>query len=129
MPDLTQQDKDELARFAGGVSKHGYYKGECWVFHDGVFNPDGISVGASHFTWISKSDWSPATKPEHGDLVLRALVKAMAKKHKMSILWGWQKVLADLVNETWNLDKRFDFWPAVCAAALELIRQNKQEGA
>ncbi len=110
---LTPQQLTDLARFAGGtfVDSQSWDEPSYWDFPNGLY--------------IIHDKWDPL-KPEHGDLALRALVKAMAKKHKMSILWGWQKVLADLANETWNLDKRFDFWPAVCAAALEQDKLDKK---
>ena len=115
MPDLTQQQKDELARWAGGIDM-GYGVGPGWIF-------DGHAFIAYH-------DWSPATKPEHGDLVLRALVK---KGYWPDMDFRRSVVVIDIWNE--NVEEWMEFvkrpggswWPdAVCAAALAVIEQRKE---
>ena len=103
----------ELAEFAGlekGMDSDPIGCGQ-YNNHEAYFDSSGKYV-------CSIGSWQPHKVPAHGDLVLRALVTHAATKHAMSTVWGWQKVLAGFVDETWNLTWRFDFWPAVCRAAL-----------
>lgn len=108
MPNLTQQKKDELARWCGGVLRE----------HEAQWNiPKAWVFAAAPFV-IVYDDWSPATRPEHGDLVLRALANKVGRMRAISMVWKQMALKA----KSW--------WPeAVYAAALELIEQNKQKGA
>ena len=111
MPSLTQQQKDNLAVFAGGwrdkPSK------PRWIF------PSGEVIAYQH--------WDPF-KPEQGDLVLRALVNYEAETFDLPYPIAWSTALKRLSEAAFSERGRFGFWPAICLVALELIRQNKQEG-
>ena len=107
MLNLTQSQKDDLAMFAGGtlhISAQLVHKSNLafWDFK------------GKRIAWY---DWSPADKPAHGDLVMRALVERMG--------WGW--VREEVFALGWMANKADKdaswFWPAVCDAALKVIEQ------
>ncbi len=61
---------------------------------------------------ISTGNWQPHVKPEHGWLILQALAENAG---------GWFYVLRLLSDRAFGNESRFDFWPAVCRAAFEVV--------
>ena len=105
MPDLTQEQKDRLARFAGAE----YYletHATCnfWLFDRAKTK----YVGA-----VKTTNWSPAENPAHGWMVLEALVEKQS----------WDRVLIMLVKGNLQCDEfghKFDLWSKICKLALEV---------
>ncbi len=125
---LTGQQLGDLARFAGVVRKRFLFP--YAEVKAGPLKEPMICYAHKGKFVCQISAWSPATKPEHGDLVLRALRKHGAG---VKILVFPEPVNSPICRcDFMYKDKVYaaNWWPeAVCRTALELIRQNKQEGA
>ena len=63
-------------------------------------------------------EFHPDTDPAHGDLVLRALAKRASLEQHGIMVYGWQTAWCQLQEQIHVMGRSFDFWPAVCLAAL-----------
>ena len=114
---LSQADLKFLANFAGLKYRANYEGMPVKVY----VAPEGNQFDCKK--------WNPLL-PEHGWLILKALVEANKREVQCvydrheddSLDWSWMRVLWDLsevARENAQIDDEdFDFWPAVSAAAL-----------
>ncbi len=113
MDKLSDKEKSVLAQWLG--AKH-------WWSHEssGQLSEPGWLFEQLKPGWpvIMKDQWSPAEKPEQGNIVLRKLVEKLS----------WDRVLILLVKGNMQCDEfnhNFDFWLAVCREVLALPEVKK----
>ncbi len=122
---MNQPKKDQLAEFADlKVINHADYNYEPHYFSPQMYND--TRVYDIHV--CSYADWDPLN-PAHGDLVLRALVNNITDQVGWSETQAWATVLGKLEIMAIRLPalQPFDFWPTVCTAALEIMKQEAKK--